>query len=861
MDVNLRFRVTQAYATRSGFVGGVPSFFTATYPDKIVFGSLLISQLGAQWHDVPISILHPKNPDDFVSLVKDVMTYAKEWGYEAGFPTFFRGVATDLETTFGTILFKPGNVTIQYIPSSSFDGIAQDDIGGRFRMVQQIATKAGFVGGFPTFVQEERLITRDDGSVYRGLTDAVVMLPDGTATFRDLPKEGLSGPNLDDPAQHVRSMQARATEDGFVGAIPTFFTAESGGFVCGTLLLDAQAAEWRDVPVNDLGNPPSDDQPGRFRASQGYADREGFVGAFPTFYEAEAEIHRTGGVTKETVNGTILVKSPSEWRDVRSADLGNPPDDDGPARFRATQVYAGANGAIGGFPNFNQLPGGPNQEMLYGTILLKGPGVTFRDVNYKELFTGGIIRGAIWDHWQALGGPAGFLGLPLTEELTCIDGVGKFNRFDNGSIFYSPVSGAWEVHGAILDHWNSLGAERSYLGYPASDEGDYTDASGTVGRVSYFQYGKIIWLNGVASDVPDSVLKHADVYTPAGTALGGHVDLTLFSNGNYTQAIYMHDSGAIGYDFDVHYIFSTPHGLVLTDHWAGHVGGSLTPGSSDFNSSQPLHNPMIQKFWVDVNAKDSKLDTIKDYSPTGVGGFIISVAKAIFDVGATAAGLTLGVIIGTAEVLGSLLPSFGPGETLGIIDGVVVFALGGGIVMAVIQGVLAGAVTDAMIKTREVHPPERDFADKVFSAGQLNYDNIRITNLARPGGRQFTVRGTDGLTYVNMGSDAYDNPTAHIAPNTSQVAGEVFIHELTHAWQIQHAGLDEIVICRGFAEGADDFVGQDVYTYAPSADWTDYGIEQQASIVQDWFNGSQTGSIKADENFRYIRDNIRKGND
>ena len=38
---------------------------------------------------------------------------------------------------------------------------------------------------------------------------------------------------------------------------------------------------------------------------------------------------------------------------------------------------------------------------------------------------------------------------------------------------------------------------------------------------------------------------HADVTTPSGTALGGTVDLTLFSDGGYSFVVHMHDSGSI----------------------------------------------------------------------------------------------------------------------------------------------------------------------------------------------------------------------------------------------------------------------------------------------------------------------------
>ncbi|MEU4039659.1 LGFP repeat-containing protein [Streptomyces collinus] len=67
------------------------------------------------------------------------------------------------------------------------------------------------------------------------------------------------------------------------------------------------------------------------------------------------------------------------------------------------------------------------------------------------------VHGAIRDHWARLGGEK-FLGYPLTDEMGTPDGVGRYNHFENGSIYWTPETGAWEAHGAIRDKWASMGA-------------------------------------------------------------------------------------------------------------------------------------------------------------------------------------------------------------------------------------------------------------------------------------------------------------------------------------------------------------------------------------------------------------------
>jgi uncharacterized protein with LGFP repeats len=85
------------------------------------------------------------------------------------------------------------------------------------------------------------------------------------------------------------------------------------------------------------------------------------------------------------------------------------------------------------------------------------------------------IHGAIRAKWASLGWETSFMGYPVTDETGTPDGVGRFNHFssDDGfgaSIYWTPSTGAWSIHGAILAKWASMGWERSCLGYPVTDE-------------------------------------------------------------------------------------------------------------------------------------------------------------------------------------------------------------------------------------------------------------------------------------------------------------------------------------------------------------------------------------------------------
>ena len=98
------------------------------------------------------------------------------------------------------------------------------------------------------------------------------------------------------------------------------------------------------------------------------------------------------------------------------------------------------------------------------------------------------VHGAIRGRYLELGGPSGVLGFPVTDETGTPDGVGRYNHFTGSSIYWSPATGAHEVYGAIRAQWAALGWERSRLGYPTSGEYGITG-----GRRNDFQHGSILW--------------------------------------------------------------------------------------------------------------------------------------------------------------------------------------------------------------------------------------------------------------------------------------------------------------------------------------------------------------------------------
>jgi PKD repeat protein len=108
------------------------------------------------------------------------------------------------------------------------------------------------------------------------------------------------------------------------------------------------------------------------------------------------------------------------------------------------------------------------------------------------------VHGGIAMTWSSLRGLDGPLGYPTTDELGTSDGIGRYNRFSRGGgVYWTASTGAYAVYGGIGLRWDALGSERSYLGYPRSNEYDVAG-----GRRQDFQSGYITW-NATTGQVVD----------------------------------------------------------------------------------------------------------------------------------------------------------------------------------------------------------------------------------------------------------------------------------------------------------------------------------------------------------------------
>lgn len=114
------------------------------------------------------------------------------------------------------------------------------------------------------------------------------------------------------------------------------------------------------------------------------------------------------------------------------------------------------------------------------------------------------LYGEVLNKYNALGREHSFLGLPITHTTKTPDGYGRYSHFEHGSIYWTAETGAHVVHGAIRDKWASLGWGQGFLGYPTTDELVTPDERG---RYNHFERGSIYWTAETGAHVVNGAIR------------------------------------------------------------------------------------------------------------------------------------------------------------------------------------------------------------------------------------------------------------------------------------------------------------------------------------------------------------------
>jgi hypothetical protein len=373
--------------------------------------------------------------------------------------------------------------------------------------------------------------------------------------------------------------------------------------------------------------------------------------------------------------------------------------------------------------------------------------------------------------------------------------------------------------------------------------------------------------------VPQSKSFNQVIVTPS--AFGGNVSLTLNSDGTGTFAGEMHAGGIPSYNFTVRAVVRSANGkFAAMAQKSGEVEGSeagFNPQRS-FSWTDPAPWTAPQSAWADIRA--STMVVSKSYELAGLLGTLSDILADMLDfvggialLNAIPGGAALACLVFVGTELGQLtgIRVVGPGGLVGVATAAgAAFLIGPGmIVPAFIGGVLIG---DALVAHRPLWQSEKDLAYKVFR-DKVPFDDIIVTNLAGDNSRCFTVPNVDNDILLNVGQGGFDSKLDLYTVGPYTQPGEVFIHELTHAWQIAHSPFAHDYFWKAALA---KLVGESAYDYGPAGPaWERFGLEQQASIVNEWYAGTFTkmnpqnkGRKKSDPDdpyYSYISNNIQLG--
>jgi hypothetical protein len=155
---------------------------------------------------------------------------------------------------------------------------------------------------------------------------------------------------------------------------------------------------------------------------------------------------------------------------------------------------------------------------------------------------------------------------------------------------------------------------------------------------------------------------------------------------------------------------------------------------------------------------------------------------------------------------------------------------------------------------RPLKPLETVLARRVFRAS-LPYDKVFIASSTGFGGDPWT-QYTFGQYTLHLGPIAYGDATSSAEWGGARIC-DIFIHELTHVWQGAHSRVHAGYQAQALGSMAWSLATtggiSGAYDYAPGNAWSSYNVEQQASIVEDWFS---TGASPASPLYPYIRDQL-----
>jgi Repeat of unknown function (DUF346) len=340
-------------------------------------------------------------------------------------------------------------------------------------------------------------------------------------------------------------------------------------------------------------------------------------------------------------------------------------------------------------------------------------------------------------------------------------------------------------------------------------------------------------------------------------ALGGFTQVLIYPDGTSRWSGSAQNSGIDAYDYGVTgWLTMAGGGRAIAWTHSGHVSPNSHNDWDIVNPAQPL----IQSRYQDLS--DGTFQSFTGYS-SSIGSTIDSLLGdlAKWFVGND---VVMGFVIFVGVEVGSLITtgSLVPGAR--IVEGTLWLAGPANTLFALV----AEGIASAGSQTRPLSVEEYNWAStEVFGGSLPEIGRLVLTDTIGPNNRPFTFPRFDGKITLNLGPDGFHDPRK-CQVSIGRKSGEVFIHELVHAWQIAHTPLDLSLLADALSSKICEMTGGDPYRYGPAGPpYNTFNLEQQAMIVQDWWAGNkpagtdQTGQPKDTSSpyYQYLVMNIPQG--
>jgi len=460
------------------------------------------------------------------------------------------------------------------------------------------------------------------------------------------------------------------------------------------------------------------------------------------------------------------------------------------------------------------------------------------------------VHGDILTRYGQLGGSR--YGYPTTDETATPDGRGRFNHFRempsraDKSIYWTQQTGAHEVYGLIRSRWAEIKWERGHLGYPTTGEQPWAGAPG--GRVQSFTGGRIFYTpkDGAYADP----MQWLHLIREGG--FKGQIELTAHADGRVQLRGYVRSSAAVGYEYLVQSMLQADNQMAVAFTHEGKV--TSTHGSDEKDALfGDVNSPVVRaRFPAFQRGKLVVTENHRNRFTGAIGDVLESLIK--WTAGELVITPGTGLILVTATSVVSLATSGSLIPGARVIDGTLWLAGPSGTLFAL----AADGLTRLATKEQTLSQADYDFANQVFRGSLPPREKIVVSNSIGAGGRPFTYPRFDGKIVLNLG-DHYTHPRGYTT-SKRPVPGQLLIHELVHVWQYHNnAAAISYVGDALWARVREDYDPGKVL----SEPWDSFGLEEQATIVDKWFerhhlNLDGPAALK-DQAFRFIRDNIRTG--